>query len=121
LSVHGPTDWPLAHTPAAATQATISKAAAPALKHVCTSISATLTTVGTLQGPIQLNLRDGATGAGTILWSLSIQLPVNGAWSIFLSGLSIPGSINTAMTLEFSAAGVAASQESVALTGYDSA
>lgn len=119
--MHGPLDWSVFHTPAAATQATASKAAASALRHVCTSIAFTLTTVGTLQGPVQINLRDGATGGGTILWSLSLQLPVNGIVALAFSDLVIPGSTNTAMTLEFSAAGVAASQESVAMTGYDTA
>lgn len=120
--MHGPADWSVVSTPVAATQATASKAAAGAnMRHFCTGIYAAITTVGTLQGPIQLNLRDGATGAGAILWSMSFQLPVNGIAIVQISDLNIPGSSNTAMTLEFSAAGVAASQESVTLTGYDSA
>lgn len=114
-------DWSINHTPGAAAQATITRAAIPLMRHICTSIGAVITTVGTLQGPIQINLRDGATGAGTILWSQSIQLPVNGIAIIMISDLSIPGTNGNAMTLEWSAAGVAASQESVALTGYDSA
>ena len=120
--MHGPQDWSVVSTPGAAAQATASKASAGLnMRHFCTGIYATLTTVGTLQGPIQLNLRDGATGAGTIIWSISLQLPVNGLAIIAISDLNLPGTANTAMTLEFSAAGVAASQEAVTLTGYDSA
>lgn len=106
------------HTPAAATQATISQAAAGAgVSNVCTRIGASISTVGTAQTLIQINLRDGATGAGTILWSKSVQLATNSMLSIDIQGLYIQGSANTPMTLEFSAAGVAASVESVQLGG----
>lgn len=117
-------NWSINHTPAANTQATISRAAVASQRHVCTSITARLTAaIATTSGAVTLNLRDGATGAGTILWSQSLQ--VGGAASITvetdkieISGLSIFGSVNTAMTLEFSAAGGASTVESVALTGY---
>lgn len=116
-----PGNWSVTHTPAAATQATITKAAGAAgVRHVCTSISATLATIGTAQSTdLQLNLRDGATGAGTILWSRSIVLPTNAVWNVDLSGVNIVGSAATAMTLEFDAANATASFASVAMTGYD--
>jgi hypothetical protein len=73
----------------------------------------------TPQTLIQVNLRDGISGVGTILWSMSIVLAANEQEKLFsISGLSIIGTVNTAMTLEFSAAGVANSVQSVALTGY---
>lgn len=119
--VHLPGDWAVNSTPAAATQATASRAAGAAgVRHVCTSISATLATGATAQAAAALvNLRDGATGAGTILWSKQVILPTNGVWEVDLGGLNILGSAATAMTLEFSAAGVAGSFESVSLTGHD--
>lgn len=117
-----PLDWSVTHTPAAAAQATASKAAGTgSVRHVCTSISAVIATVGTLQGPIQINLRDGASGAGTILWSQTVQLPVNGLAVIQLSGLNIVGSAATAMTLETSAAPVVGATASVSMTGHDAA
>jgi len=64
-------------------------------------------------------LRDGATGAGTVLWSLQVSLPVNTTWSFALGGLNIVGSAATAMTIETVAAPVAASFASVSMTGYD--
>lgn len=123
-AVSSPGNWSITHTPAANTQATISRAATASTRHVCTSISATLSAqVAATSGDVQINLRDGATGAGTILWSQTAR--VGGASSLsadraifLLSGLSIFGSVNTAMTLEFSAAGGANIFESVALTGY---
>lgn len=121
-----PANWSITHTPAADTQATITRAAGGAgVVHICTSITATLIApAGSVSGNVQINLRDGASGLGTILWSQTFL--VGGATSvsagvigIALSGLQIPGSPNTAMTLEFSAAGGANTLESVALTGYD--
>ena len=116
-----PGDWSINNTPAAATAATITRAAGAAgISHVCTSIFASVFTVGTAQtAALVLNLRDGATGAGTILWSQQISLPVNSQCIIALSSLNIVGTAATAMTLEFAANNVAASFTSVALTGYD--
>lgn len=113
--------WSINNVPAAATQATITRAAGGAgVRHVCTSISATLAAGATAQAAaVSINLRDGATGAGTVLWSKQVILPANGVWEVSISGLNIPGSAATAMTLEFSAAGAAGTFESVSLTGYD--
>lgn len=121
-----PGNWSITHTPTTNTQATITRAAGAAgVRHVCTSISCALSApAAATSGVVQINLRDGATGAGTILWSQTLQ--VGGATSIAagvvgiaLSGLSIVGSAATAMTLEFSAAGGANTSESVSMTGYD--
>lgn len=104
------------HEPAAATQATCSIAAAANTKYVCKEISASIACGATAQTPISVRLRDGATGAGTVLWSMMLSAPANTCATIYLTGLSIPGSNNTAMTLEFSGAGVAASQQTVNLS-----
>jgi hypothetical protein len=121
MSVHGPTDWSVVSTPAVSTQASASKAAAGAnMKHVCTGIYFALMAVAA-QTIISVNLRDGASGAGNILWSKQFVIPINGIVSEDISDLAIPGSYNTAMTLEFSGAPVATNYESVVLTGYDSA
>lgn len=111
------------NTPAAAAQATISQAAAGAgISNICTRISASLCTVGTAQATaVQLNLRDGATGAGTVLWSKTFSCGTTTMITVDITGLYIMGSANTAMTLEFSAAPVAAAFESVALGGVTNA
>lgn len=114
--------WAVNHVPGAAAQATITRAAAGAgLKNVCNSISAAFVAGGTAPAAatITLNLRDGATGAGTILWSktLGVQAAAGSGQHIDLGGISIVGSANTAMTLEFSAAGAANTLESVAMSG----
>ncbi len=117
-----PTTWSVAHTPGAAAQATITKAAGGAgVQHICKSISFALAVDGTnAQTAIQINLRDGATGAGTILWSLTLKKQATEPITVVhITGLDIPGTANTPMTLEFSAAGVTGSVESVSMTGYD--
>lgn len=114
-----PGEWSAVHNPTTATQATITKAAVAGARHVCKSITATVATGATAQTPITVYLRDGATGAGTIIWTGTLSAPANSAGVIAIAGLNIFGSVNTAMTLEFSAAGVAASLEAVALSGYD--
>lgn len=120
LVVAQPTTWSVTSTPATAVQASASKSAAGSgNQHVCQSISFALSVGSTAQTVIQVNLRDGATGAGTILWSLNVVKAANEAPTYFHAGnLNIVGSANTAMTLEFSGAGVTSSYESVSFTGY---
>lgn len=123
--VSGPGDWSIAHTPGAATQATITRAAVASTRHVCTSISATLSNPPASDaGNRMIQLRDGATGAGTILWAQTMR--TGGGATTFgnsivinISGLNIVGSVNTAMTLEFDSAPSANCLEAVALTGHD--
>lgn len=117
-----PAEWTVTHAPAANTQATASKAAVTAVQHVCTAISARI--VGGTTAPAAttatLNLRDGATGAGTILasWTLSLAGAIAAKDEVNLTGLNIVGTAGTAMTLEFAAAGGANTLQSVTLTGY---
>jgi hypothetical protein len=119
IQMVSPSMWSVVHAPTSATQATINKAAVSGFKHVCTAITATVACGATAQTPLNVYLRDGTTGAGTVLWSCTLSAPANGVGGLTVTGLSITGSTNTAMTLEFSAAGVAASVEAVSLSGYD--
>lgn len=115
-----PGQWSTYSTPAVATQATCTQAAVAGKRHYCTSISFTLAVAATAQATVlSVSLRDGATGAGTVLWSKQAVVAVSTIWEVNLSSLNIVGSINTAMTLEFSGPGVTTTFESVAMTGYD--
>ena len=109
--------WAVYQTPAAATQATISKAALAARRHVATSITVCLNAVAAQAAPVVFNLRDGATGAGTVKWSASLIAPAGYAQCVTLP-VSIPGSTNTAMTLESAAAPAASNFATVSLNGY---
>lgn len=121
LAVAAVGNWSINHTPTSNTQATITRAAGAAgVRHIATSISATLNALtAATETTVLLNLRDGATGAGTILWSVRLHAIPAGTTGIAIGGLSIVGSAATAMTLEFAAAGGSNTFESVALTGYD--
>lgn len=117
--VAGPGEWAIQHQPAAATQATVTRAAGGAgVRHVCRSITVSILAVAA-QGQIIVNLRDGATGAGTILWSAGFVLAAGTSDRIALSGLNIIGTANTAMTLEVAAAPAATNFAQVAMSGYD--
>lgn len=117
----GPGEWAVTHTPAAGAQATITRAAGAAgVAHVCKGISFTFSAVAAEAGTILVNLRDGASGAGTILQSWRVgPFALNGSLVFGLSDLNIIGSAATAMTLEFAAAGAGTNFESVALRGFD--
>lgn len=118
-----PAQWAATHAPAANTQATASRpAGGGSLRHVCTAFSARIVAGSTAPAAatVQVNLRDGASGAGTILMSFALAITATAGAndSITLSDLNIVGSPATAMTLEFSAAGGANTVESVAMSGY---
>jgi hypothetical protein len=108
--------------PAAGSQATASVAAGgAAVKHVvdCVSYSASAIVAPTAT-LLTVNVRDGATGAGTVIWTKTFAASATAATHADgnFCGLNIPGSLNTAMTVEFSA-GLTSESESVSFTYYD--
>jgi hypothetical protein len=98
----------------------VTRAAVAAQRHVCRSITVSVAAVAA-QGIIRFNLRDGATGAGTVLWSCAMIVLAGDSRQVTLSGLNIFGSVNTAMTLESAAAPAATNFATVSLSGYDAA
>ncbi len=120
-----PDGWSVTHAPAINTAAVATKAAgATGVKHVCTGILCTLANdaTGTVQLGILFNLRDGATGAGAILASITLSVVATaGACTTFAAtGLNLPGTAATAMTLESASTPAAHTAASVTLLGYDS-
>lgn len=113
-----PDEWSVQNTPAAATQATIGKAAVLNYRHVCTGFTASIAAGATASGIVTAVLRDGATGAGTILWSGKMAVPIGGCAVISRNNLNVVGTKGTAMTMEFVGAGAAATEETVSMQGY---
>lgn len=114
------TGWTLFNNPAAATQATATKAAVPSMRHVISSLSWTLSAGATAQAAaLSLVVRDGPSGTGTILWGKQGIIPINGLWEGSISDLNITGSIGNAMTIEFTAAGAAGTFQSFTACGHD--
>lgn len=99
----------LQHSPAAGAQATISRAAQGAgIRNVCKGVGFGFSSGAALgaASTVIINLRDGATGAGTILKSWIFDLPaaIIAPFAVELPVNDIPGTANVAMTLESSAA-----------------
>ncbi len=108
--------WFVQHTPAAATAATISVAASPNGRHVAKSVTVCISATAA-QPSLNFVLRDGATGAGTILWSARLMAPL-GYGDCLTVPITIAGTKNTAMTLESAAAPAATNFATVSLNGY---
>jgi hypothetical protein len=110
--------WQINNTANAGTP-TVSKASGGgSVRHVAACVSISVAAAGTAQPAVQVNLRDGATGAGTIIRTWQLAAPANDSATVDLCGLNITGSAATAMTIEFAAATAAATQASVNLSGY---
>lgn len=116
-----PGEWAINSAPAANTTATVSKAAVAGKRHVCKGFSVSINAVAAIAAPITVVLRDGASGAGTILWQDKLMAPAGTTARIDRNDLNIIGSINTAMTIEFSAAPGATNFEVVNMNGYTAA
>ena len=114
--------WGVTASPSAGSQGTISIAAEASVRHVadCISFSGGSTSAPALTA-LTVDLRDGATGAGTILQQWTVIIPNSTGQNVppfGLCGLGQVGTTNTALTLEFSAA-LANLFTSVSLTGYN--
>ncbi len=121
LIVDIPGQWTVTSNPVAATQASASKAAgAGGVRHIADCVTIGLTPIAAQAAPVVFNLRDGATGAGTILWSVALigQLGVAQP-PVVLCGLQIPGTAATAMTLESAAAPAATNFVFATIQGHD--
>ncbi len=114
--------WSVNSNPAVSTQATASKAAGGAgVRHVvdCISFSSGATTAPGAATALTVQVRDGASGAGTIIWERRVVAPAStGTFNEFATcGLNLIGTANTAMTIEWSAL-LTSLFESVSLSGY---
>jgi len=120
--VVGPAESAVNNFPAANAQATVASEAPNAAAFiVVTAIFVSLAAVATPPAaPTQWVLRDGATGAGTIKLSGTLNCVANSGDHIELSGLNIQMSAGNVATLEFVAAGGATTQQGVAMTYYPS-
>lgn len=114
-----PGNWFVNAQATAGTPSASKAAGAAGIRHVCNSVSIAVAAGATPQLPIIINLRDGATGAGTILQTWALAALAGSASVVNISGLNIVGSAATAMTLEFAGATSATVVGSVNLSGYD--
>lgn len=124
LAVAEPGEWTFVHSAGANVQATATRAAGAAgVRHVARSIAASFIAQSPAPAGItvEVNLRNGASGAGGVLWQgrLTIQaVAFDRNPPILISGLNIVGTAATAMTLEFNIAGGANTFQTVSASGY---
>jgi hypothetical protein len=114
-----PGTWSISNQGTAAAASATKAAGAAGVAHVVTSISITVTCAGTAQTPVVVNLRDGATGVGTVLRTWALAALVGTTYNINEPNLNIAGTAATALTIEFAAATAANVVASVNATGYD--
>jgi hypothetical protein len=113
----GTNAWAIEQHPAAAGTPSISQAAAAdPMRNVCKSLTVSIACGATAQTPIRAFLRDGASGAGTILWSGAFAAVAGAAFSISARG-AWKGSPGVAMTLEFEGALAANVLGTVSMSG----
>lgn len=122
--VSGPGEIALTAAPAAATLATVSRAAVAGTRHTLKSFGASFRTSAILAAAatVMLVVRDGATGVGAILWqqelSLSNGLAAGSLDRLEPSNVTIVGTAGNAMTVEYLAAGPANTFQVVAATFF---
>lgn len=116
--------WFVTNSPAAGVRATASIAAGGGtVRHVAQSVTICVHALAAAVGQLSLTaqLRDGATGAGTVMrtWYFSVEVTDESRHipCVDLAGINMTGSANTAMTLEFVALAANVAQ-TVTLTGY---
>jgi len=114
-----PGNWAVSAQATAGTPSASRASGGAGVRHVCNAVSIVVSAGATAQTPVIVNLRDGATGAGTILHTWALSTPANGMGVVAVSDLNIVGSAATAMTLEFASATASAVIGSVNLCGYD--
>lgn len=111
-----PADWSVINFPATDTTATATKAAGGAgVRHVLTGFCFSLSGAsGTATALLRCDILDGASQ----IFSAVLSAPANTTKTIEFDNLSLLGTANTAMIIQFSAAGGAGTQEAVSMFGY---
>lgn len=113
----GSQQWSVNSVPAAATAPSAAQGGVPDFTNVVQTIAFSLAAVAA-QGVLTLVLRDGATGVGTVKWSLKVPPALAGTGFMFsISGLNIAMTVGNAATLETTGAPAATNFASVAMTG----
>lgn len=117
--------WTVASNSGAGSLGSASKAAGAAgVRHVvdCISFSASVAGSAPTATTLRFDIRDGASGAGTVIWSFAIEIPATTTFQSVIPhsvcGLNFIGSAATAMTAEYSTS-IANVSEAANISGYD--
>ena len=111
-----PGNWFSENFPATGVAAVATRAAGGAgVRHVLTSVNFSISGAPALATAL---LRCTVLDGGAIVFSSVLSAPINTTATIIQVGMSIVGTANQTMTIQFSAGGGAGTQESVTMTGY---
>lgn len=117
--------WSVVSIPASGTQGSASLAAEASVRHVIDCISFSANAAAAVAATnLNVNVRDGATGAGTVIYSFTVSAPtaagagIQEIQPVTFCGLQLTGTTNTATTVEFSA-GLTGLLEAVSFTGFN--
>jgi hypothetical protein len=113
--------WTVQAQATAGTPSASKAAGAAGVRHYATGVEISAGAGGTALSPVIVNLRDGATGAGTILasWVISCATTASSPPILYTFPKPIPGSAATAMTLECASASAATTVVTLVLHGFD--
>lgn len=111
------TNFPATATAASASQAAPTNGSTTGMVVRCRAVSFSVACAGTAQTPLQGVIRDGPTGTGTIMQNFVLAGPQDGSSIVQLSGLDVRASLGNAITVEFVANNVTASQSTVSAQG----
>jgi hypothetical protein len=110
-------DIAISNKSTAGAQATASAAAITGVSYRACKVTATVAADATgVTGITTLNVRDGATGAGTVVWTIVLSTSASSTAGVQTPNLNIVGSPGTAMTVEFAAGAANSGVETVNLT-----
>lgn len=120
VQVLTPGEWTVNSGPAAGTRATVTRPAVAGGRNVLRSLLVTIANDGTAATVFnEFVVRDGAAGAGTIIYRGVLRDQANSAGVLALAGLNIVGSVSTAMSFEFLAAPDAGHVQRISASGID--
>lgn len=112
-------EWTAFHAPAAAVRAFATIAIPPAgTIRVLDAFVATLSCVA-VSAEMELQIRAGATGAGTLIWQMGMNGAAGQNVRIHMNGLNLLGLAATAFTIEFLAAPAAGNFQRVNMSGFN--
>lgn len=115
-NIYGASCWSVKNTSGAAGTAVATKTAGAAgVKHVCYGICASVAAGAAAQGPLTIQILDGATS----IFEAVVSAPANQSTQIALTGLFLVGTAATLMTLQFTSGGATNTLQSCTLIGFD--
>lgn len=109
--------YPSATVSASITQGVSGNMATTGLVNRLRALTVSVAASGSVQAPLKVVVRDGASATGSIIWSATLAAAANSVASIVLNNLDLRSSIGSSLTVEFTAGGSTNVQQAVSASG----